>query len=45
MKRPASSQQVDISSDDSSSSDAESDGTWSQQPNGEPASGLSSEGI
>lgn len=43
MKRPASSQQVEISSDDSSSSDAEFDGAWSQQPNGEPASGLSSE--
>lgn len=45
MKRPASNEQVEISSDDSSSSDAETDVTLSQQPNGEPDLGLSSEGI
>ncbi|XP_047983617.1 protein RDM1 [Salvia hispanica] len=43
MKRPASSQQVEISSDDSSSSEAENDVPQSQQPNVKPTLELSSE--
>ncbi|XP_057771647.1 protein RDM1 isoform X2 [Salvia miltiorrhiza] len=44
MKRPASSQQVEISSDDdSSSSEAENDDSRSQKPNDEPALELSAE--
>lgn len=45
MKRPASSQQVEISSDDSSSSEAENDVPQSQQPNVKPTLELSSEGT